>query len=281
MRREKKDRKSSMQRTERDMQLRSIYNNKGELTMTAKKEYSDAALRACQNQLGLIEESIEGLTNDMRPLEEKIRKLKTDAENLRGAIEIMEGRKGAQPAGGSTHLQKTRERPVCKKCQSDNVNKQGYKKKRGTTTQVWRCMNCGHRFTIPMETFEIYDKGRTLNVGSRNQPMGKEKGKCEWRTEDLVQKIKEKIDAGESCLYQDLGRQLEDTPQIVWKAASILIEKEPNKYEQYKDVSKKHHIRGIRLVDASKRKNAEATGAFCPECKTLMIPGQSCKKCNG
>jgi len=245
--------------------------------MTSKKEYSDAALKACQNQLGLIEESIEGITKSIQPLEDKRGKLRIDAENLRGAIKIMEGIK--KPDESAPTYQPPA-RPKCKKCNAENTQKQGTRKIKGTIMQVWKCMGCGHKFTLPLETFEISSPmSHRPRVGKPRGPLKKLRGNS-GELKRVVNEIQKRIDSGESLLYQDIAEQHNTGESIAWQAGRVLIDESPRKYEQYKDIMKKYHIKGIRLIDPEKRKNSKATGVFCPKCKSLLIPGQTCKKCN-
>lgn len=225
----------------------------------------EAAVRAMEEKIERLVEKCEKVHIEIKKLTEARLEIEHEISSLEIGIQYL--KKGGE-VGETT--------PKCKKCESENVHKDGVKKfKDKDTEQRWKCMNCGHKFTLPLDHFRIPAVPKELDVESREVNVKKT-----YRTgirNEFIARIKPLVDSGQSVLIKDVISSKRDSGSM-WTAMKTMIEDEPEKYEWFKDVSKRHNPQGIRLKDESKRVKGEK-GLFCPNCKTLMLPGENCKKC--
>lgn len=235
-------------------------------------EIVKAAKKAMEEKLERLAEKERQINKQIEVLKNGRKNIMDEAFNLQRGIEYLE--KGEVPESTPT------EAPNCPKCKSDNLHKDGLKKKEGRDPmQKWKCLECGKKFALPMESFEISSEPR-----KQSRPDNIKRDRTDFsqtgKTNSAIDYVKQRIDAGESLLISTVQKDTELSNGIIWLAMKRTVEAEPNKYEWFKDVTKKYHLKGMRLTDENKRKNAEKQAVFCPECKTLMLPGQNCVKCN-
>jgi len=160
----------------------------------------------------------------------------------------------------------------CPKCGRTRSKKTRVRKVKGENVQEWECLNCGQRFTTPLTDIHLtVEPSKRPGAGSKT---GGGKGRRSGLMNKAVNYFLEQLKTGRCILIKEVMEELNVPESSTWRAAMKIKDEYPE-YEYYKDTSKYRHPRGLRPRNPSNRK------MFCPKCKSLLKPGENCKKCGG
>jgi DNA-directed RNA polymerase subunit M/transcription elongation factor TFIIS len=229
----------------------------------------ETAVKAMKKEMVSLENDSKTIIVEIGKLETKLNDIQTEIIYLQQGINYLEKK------APETKV------PKCKKCGSDKLHKDGLRKypKGVPPKQKWMCLTCGHKFVLPLESFEIPTEPDKYPEGVKKSQTTRKDYTKTGRTFELMAKIKARLDAGESLLIVTAEKDYSESNGILWQAMNHIITDKPEAYEWFKDVTKKYCPKGMRLKDPTKRKSSGAVGIFCPKCKSLLIPGENCKKC--
>jgi len=161
----------------------------------------------------------------------------------------------------------------CPACKKHNTQRRKVVKERGKNVQQWECLGCGMFFNT-----SITSEGVSADVGTRpgagpTGPTGTQKRERYGVLDRARKFLDQELTKGRCILFQQIQEEADVSQSAAWRAACEFVEEDNSKYEFYKDPTTKFHLKGVRPIDSKKRR------LFCPGCKTLLIPGKTCKKC--
>lgn len=162
--------------------------------------------------------------------------------------------------------------PTCPKC-GNYTKRVKIKKIRGRKVQEWECLSCGKKFTAPLDSDGIPSEIGTRPGAGPKGPTGQQKRERRGVLDKARKFLDEELGKGRCILLQQIETETGVSQSAAWRAACEVTEKKDSEFEFYKDTSVKFHLKGVRPKDVKRRR------VYCPGCKSLLIPGKTCKKC--